>query len=102
MPNIAAPRRPRRSATSCRRAKPTSQDPSSSGNGGDMGYIERGQTVAPFDQAIFTIPLNQISDPIRSQEYGYHIVKVLDRRAAGYKPYEEVRITIGSKIANEM
>lgn len=83
-------------------AKANSQDPSSSGNGGDMGFVDRGVTVAPFEDAIFSLPLNQVSDPIRTQEFGYHIVKVLARRPAGYKPFEEVRPLIGSKIANEM
>jgi peptidyl-prolyl cis-trans isomerase D len=83
-------------------AKANSQDPSSSGNGGDMGYIDRGATVQPFDDAAFSIPLNQISDPIRSQEFGYHIIKVLDRRAAGYRPFEEVKLQVGSQLANEM
>ena len=83
-------------------AKANSEDPSSSGNGGDMGYIDRGATVQPFDEAAFSIPLNQISDPIRSQEFGYHIIKVLDRHAAGYRPYEEVRLQVGSQLANEM
>jgi peptidyl-prolyl cis-trans isomerase D len=83
-------------------AKANSQDPSSSGNGGDMGYMDRGRTVEPFDTAAFSIPLNQISDPIRSQEYGYHIIKVLDRRAAGFKPFEEVRLQVGSQIANQI
>ena len=83
-------------------AKANSQDPSSAGNGGDMGFIDRGMTVEPFDQAAFSIPLNQISDPIRTKEFGYHIIKVLDRRPAGYKPFEEVRLQIASQIANQM
>jgi len=83
-------------------AKANSMDPSSSGNGGDMGYIERGQTVEPFDTAAFSIPLNTISDPIRSQEYGYHIIKVLDRKEAGFKPFEEVRLQVGSQVANQL
>ena len=72
-------------------ARANSEDPSSAGNGGDMDWVKRGDTVEPFDQAIFSIPLNQISDPIRTPEYGYHIVKVLDRRPAGVRPFEEVR-----------
>ena len=40
----------------------------------------RGTTVEPFDTAAFSIPLNTISDPIRSKEFGYHIIKVLERR----------------------
>jgi peptidyl-prolyl cis-trans isomerase D len=79
-------------------AKESSQDPSSAGNGGDMGFVDRGATVEPFDQAAFSVPLNTISDPIRSQEYGYHIIKVVERRPAGYKPFEEVRGPIASQI----
>ncbi|MGZ7081076.1 MAG: SurA N-terminal domain-containing protein, partial [Thermoanaerobaculia bacterium] len=44
-------------------AKENSGDPSSSGTGGDMGWIDRGMTVEPFDTAAFTVPLNTISDP---------------------------------------
>ena len=78
--------RRKRSSSSCARgadfaalAKANSQDPSSSGNGGDMGWVDRGATVEPFDTAVFTVPLNTISDPIRSKEFGYHIIKVLER-----------------------
>jgi peptidyl-prolyl cis-trans isomerase D len=83
-------------------ARANSQDPSSAGNGGDMNWVEKGQTVEPFDQAIFSIPLNTISDPIRSADYGFHIVKVLDRRAAGLKSFEEVRGELAAKTANTM
>ncbi len=83
-------------------AKENSQDPSSAGNGGDMGFVDRGTTVEPFDQAAFTIPLNTIGDPIRSQEYGYHIIKVLERKEPGYKPFELVRAQIASQVTNQM
>ena len=83
-------------------ARENSQDPSSSGNGGDMGWVEQGMTVEPFDQAAFSIPLNTISDPIRSQEYGYHIIKVLERRPAGYRTFEEVRQQIASQMVDQM
>ncbi len=83
-------------------AKENSADPSSAGNGGDMGFVDRGATVEPFDQAAFSIPMNTISDPIRSQEYGYHIIKVVERREPGYKPFEQVREQIASQLANQM
>lgn len=84
-------------------ARENSQDPSSSGNGGDMGFIDRGATVEPFDQAAFTIPLNTISDPpIRSKEYGYHIIKVVERRAGGTRSFEEVRAQVASNAAMQM
>ncbi|MGZ4807761.1 MAG: SurA N-terminal domain-containing protein [Thermoanaerobaculia bacterium] len=83
-------------------AKENSGDPSSSGTGGDMGWIDRGMTVEPFDTAAFTVPLNTISDPIRSKEYGYHIIKVLERRPAGYKTFEEVRQQLSSQMVDQM
>ena len=83
-------------------AKENSGDPSSSGNGGDMGFVDQGMTVEPFDQAAFSIPLNTISDPIRSQEYGYHIIKVLERRPPGYRTFEEVRQQLSAQMVDQM
>ena len=82
-------------------ARLNSGDPSSASLGGDMGFVERGQTVPPFDSAAFSIPLNTISDPIRSQEYGYHIIKVLERRPAGYRPFDEVKPQIAVQTQEE-
>jgi peptidyl-prolyl cis-trans isomerase D len=83
-------------------ARENSADPSSSAAGGDMGFVDRGMTVEAFDQAIFSIPLNTISDPIRSQEYGYHIVKVTERRAPGYRTFDEVRQQLASQMVDQM
>lgn len=83
-------------------AAANSQDPSSASNGGDMNWIDRGMTVEPFERAIFSVPLNTISDPIRSQEFGYHIVKVLARRPAGVRPFEQVRGELAARTVNEM
>lgn len=82
-------------------AKLNSADPSSSSKGGDMGWVERGQTVAAFDTAAFSIALNTVSDPIRSQEYGYHIIKVLERRQASYKSFEEVKPELAAQVAEQ-
>jgi peptidyl-prolyl cis-trans isomerase D len=83
-------------------AKENSGDPSSSAAGGDMGFVDKGMTVEPFDQAIFSIPLNTISDPIRSKEYGYHIVKVTERREPGYRTFDEVRQQLASQTTEQM
>jgi len=83
-------------------ARANSDDPSSSSNGGDMGWVEKDTTVEPFDRAIFSIPFNQISDPIRSADFGYHIVKVLERRGAGIRPFEVVKPQLAMQIASEM
>ncbi|HYS54785.1 MAG TPA: peptidyl-prolyl cis-trans isomerase [Thermoanaerobaculia bacterium] len=83
-------------------AKENSGDPSSAGKGGDMGFVDRGMTVDPFDQAAFSIPMNTISDPIRSKEFGYHIIKVLERKPGGYRPFEEVRPMLSAQLSDQM
>jgi peptidyl-prolyl cis-trans isomerase D len=83
-------------------AKANSQDPSSAGTGGDMGFVDQGRTVPAFDTAAFAVPLNTISDPIRTPEYGYHIIKVLERHEAGYRSFEEVKPQIAAVMSNEL
>jgi peptidyl-prolyl cis-trans isomerase D len=83
-------------------ARANSEDPSSSGNGGDMGWVDLGRTVEPFEQAIFSVPLNTISDPVRSAEYGYHIVKVTERRNESVQSFDEARPALEARAANDM
>jgi peptidyl-prolyl cis-trans isomerase D len=82
-------------------ARGNSDDPSSSGNGGAMGWVNSGETVEPFEKAIFSLPFNTISDPIRSTEFGYHIVKVTERRAETLRPFEEVEAELTGTAAND-
>jgi peptidyl-prolyl cis-trans isomerase D len=82
-------------------AKANSGDPSSAGNGGSMGWVDMGQTVKPFEEAIFSLPLNTISDPIRTTEFGYHIVKVTERRPQSVRPFEEVKAELTSSTVND-
>jgi len=82
-------------------AQTNSGDPSSAGKGGDMGWVDKGTTVPEFDTAAFTMPLNTISDPIRSKDFGYHIIKILERRAEGYRPFEEVRDRLRAQTAEQ-
>jgi peptidyl-prolyl cis-trans isomerase D len=71
-------------------AAKNSDDPGSAVKGGDVGFFAKGAMVPEFEAAAFSLPINQISDPVKSQ-FGYHILKVLEKRAAGYKPFEEVK-----------
>lgn len=61
-------------------ARTYSDDKSTKENGGDVGYITALQSVYPFENAAYNTPVGKVSKPFRTQ-FGYHIVKVLDRRA---------------------
>ncbi|MFM7310908.1 MAG: peptidylprolyl isomerase, partial [Flavobacteriales bacterium] len=63
------------------RSREGSEDPSVKDNGGDIGYFTAFQMVYPFEQAAYITPVGQVSMPIRTR-YGYHLVKVTDKRAA--------------------
>lgn len=82
-------------------ARANSGDPGSAAKGGDMGFVDQGMTVEPFDKAAFSVPVNTISDPIRSKEFGYHIIKVLERRGEGYRSFDEVKPSLAQQLSDE-
>ena len=57
--------------------------------GGDLDWIVRGQTVPEFEQAAFSLPIGSISDLVKTQ-YGFHIIKVIDRQAARTQTLDDV------------
>ena len=62
-------------------ARETSADTWSAKNGGDLGYFTAFNMVYPFQSAAYELEVGDLSMPVRSQ-YGYHLVKLLDRRSA--------------------
>ncbi len=74
-------------------AKKYSEDDASKAKGGDLGWIVEGQTVPQFQQVAFSLPKGTISDLVKT-EYGFDIIKVLDREMAHTKGFEEVRDSI--------
>ena len=71
-------------------AKKYSEDPGSKTKGGDLGWIVQGQTVPEFEKAAFSLNKGETSDLIKTQ-YGFHIIKILDKETAHTKTFEEVK-----------
>jgi peptidyl-prolyl cis-trans isomerase D len=81
-------------------AKKESQDEGSKIKGGDLGFFSKGRMVPEFEQVAFAAQLNAISEPIRSQ-FGYHLIKVTDRKAGSEKSLEQARPEIAKKLISE-
>jgi PPIC-type PPIASE domain len=75
-----------------------SDDVGSSGNGGDLGFFGAGQMVAPVEEAVSKMKVNEISDPIKT-EFGYHIVQLQEVRV---KPFEEAKEEVREKSRSEL
>jgi peptidyl-prolyl cis-trans isomerase D len=74
-------------------AKKYSEDPGSKDKGGDLSWITQGQTVPEFEKTAFSLPAGQVSDLVKTQ-YGFHIIKVVEKETAHTKPFEEVKETL--------
>jgi peptidyl-prolyl cis-trans isomerase D len=81
-------------------ARKYSEDDASAKNGGDLDYFGRGRMVPEFDQAVFAMTPGQISEPVKTQ-YGYHIIKLADRKNATTRTLTEVRQQIMDQLAYE-
>jgi len=80
-------------------AKKYSEDPGTREKGGDLGWIIEGQTVPEFQKVAFALPVGQVSDLVKTQ-YGFHIIKVLEKETAHTKPFEEVKQTLRPTLLN--
>lgn len=74
--------------------------PQAAGPGGELGWVERDKLVKPFADAAFALEPGTISGVVRSQ-FGLHLIKVEDRRAAGRAPLDTVMPEIRATIARE-
>jgi peptidyl-prolyl cis-trans isomerase D len=81
-------------------AKKNSEDEQSAKNGGDLDYFGRGRMVPEFDQVVFTMQPGQISELVKTQ-YGYHVIKLVDKKSAATRPLAEVRQQLNDQLAYE-
>jgi parvulin-like peptidyl-prolyl isomerase len=80
-------------------AKAESDDTGSGAAGGDLGKpFGKGSMVAEFDAAAFSLPIGELSQPVRSM-FGFHLIQVQERTT---KPFEAVRAEIEQKMKPEM
>jgi peptidyl-prolyl cis-trans isomerase C len=80
-------------------AKANSQCPTAA-NGGDLGFLTTGKMPVPFEKAVFELKVGQVSDVVQTQ-YGYHIIRVADRREARVIEFEEARNEIISRLTQQ-
>ena len=81
-------------------AKKYSEDDGSKVNGGDLDYFPKGRMVPEFEQAAFSMQPGQISDLVKSQ-FGFHIIKVVDKKAASTRTLDEVRTQIQGTLTTQ-
>ena len=71
-------------------AKEFSQDPGSAQQGGDLGWSERKAWVVPFADAAYSMKVDEIRGPVKTQ-FGYHILKLVGIRPATVKTFEQAK-----------
>ncbi|MGV8074016.1 MAG: peptidylprolyl isomerase [Syntrophobacteraceae bacterium] len=80
-------------------AKETSECPSSA-QGGDLDFFQRGQMVKPFEDAAFAMKAGDTSGVVET-EFGYHIIKVTDKKSPGVASYEEMKDKIEQHLKQQ-
>jgi peptidyl-prolyl cis-trans isomerase D len=77
-----------------------SEDPGSADKGGDLGLFGRGMMVKPFEDAVFSLKENELSDVVRS-DFGFHLIKLTGIRPGQVRPFAEVRGEIVAELKRQ-
>jgi peptidyl-prolyl cis-trans isomerase C len=80
-------------------AKEVSDCPSKA-NGGDLNFFQKGQMVGPFENAAFSMKPGEVSDIVET-EFGYHIIKLTDKKAPGTMSFDEIKPRIEQHLKSE-
>ena len=81
-------------------AKAKSIEPGAKESGGDLGYFTKEQMVPEFADAAFKLDKGALSDPVKSQ-FGWHVIKVEDKRKKPAPTYEQVKDQLESFVARK-
>ena len=79
-------------------AKQKSKDPGAAAEGGDLGYFTKDQMVPEFAEVAFKMNKGEVSDPVKTQ-FGWHIIKVEDKRNKPVPAFEQVKDQIETFVA---
>ena len=81
-------------------AKEHSEDIGSRADGGETGFFGRGVMAPEFEEAVFTMAEQEISEPIRT-DFGFHIVRLKEIKAGGTKTFDEARADVETSYGRE-
>jgi peptidyl-prolyl cis-trans isomerase C len=82
-------------------AEKNSVDPSAKNNRGDLGFITRDRMVPEFTQAAFNANEGESVGPVRTP-YGYHVIKVLKKRAGKTLEFAEVEARVRNEMSSDL
>lgn len=82
-------------------AKKNSEDTGSAVNGGELGYVVKGQTVKNFEDAAWALKPGELSGVVKT-EYGFHILQLQERENARVRPFEEVKAELANETAKQV
>jgi peptidyl-prolyl cis-trans isomerase D len=77
-----------------------SDEPGAAERAGDLGFFGRGQMVPEFENAVFSMQPGAVSDLVKTQ-FGYHVIKVNEKKPESVRTFEEVRPEIEGRLADE-
>ena len=83
-------------------AEEKSKDSGSFKQGGDLGYFTKTAMVKPFADAAFSMKVGQVSDKPVKTDFGYHVIKVEDKRKTAPPPMAEVKEQLRNQVGQEM
>ncbi|HKJ94593.1 MAG TPA: SurA N-terminal domain-containing protein [Gammaproteobacteria bacterium] len=81
-------------------AKEVSDDKATAKKGGDIGKLEPGEMVKPFNDAVFSLKKGEVSQPVRT-DFGWHLIQVTGIQPGHVKPFDEVKDQIRQKMASQ-